>query len=85
MIGANVQSRITGNITATATLTTNIMDNGEQVLQSTLRITATVDSMVTCNNISGDIGSIEFSISGTLCTYMYMYMYSADHKQFTCM
>lgn len=54
-----------GNITATATLTNNTIDNGDRVLQSTLRITATMASTVTCSGTGGGTGSIEFSISGT--------------------
>ena len=64
-LGVDVPSMINGRITATATLTRNVIDNGEQVLVSTLRITATVDSMVTCSGTSGVAESIEFSISGT--------------------
>ena len=56
-----------GNITATATLTNNTV-NGELILESTLRITATVASTVTCSDTSGGTESIEFSISGTLRT-----------------
>ena len=63
-LGVDVLSMINGRITATARLTTNSMDNGEQVLQSTLRITATEASMVTCSGTNGDIEST-FFISGT--------------------
>ena len=70
-LGVDVPSMIDGRTTATATLTTNTMENGVRVLESTLRITATVASTVICSGTIGDSASIEFSISGTLCTYMY--------------
>ena len=65
MLDVDVPSMINGRITATATLTRNTMDNGEQVLVSTLRITATVASTVTCSGTNGVTLSIGFSISGT--------------------
>ena len=65
MIGHIVTSTdMDGNTTATATLTNNTNVNGELILQSTLRIIATVASMVTCSDINGGTESIEFSISG---------------------
>ena len=59
-----------GSITATATLTKNTDVNGERILESTLRITAVVASMVTCmRGTDGGSESIELSISGT---YLYI-------------
>ena len=71
-LGVDEPSRINGKITATARLTTaKTLDNGVRVLVSTLRITATVNSMVTCEGTNGVTLSIEFSVSGmcnsTLC------------------
>ena len=65
MLGVDVPSRINEMITATARLTNSILDNGVRVLESTLRITATVASMVTCSGTNGVSASIGFSISGT--------------------
>ena len=68
---------IDGNITASATLMNNTIDNGDRVLQSTLRITATVASTVTCSNSgTGGTESIEFSTSGT---YMYAFIILVVH------
>ena len=72
MLNVDVPSMIDGRTTATARLTNNTLDIGVRVLVSTLRITAIVASVVTCSGTSGGTESIEFSISGTLCTYMYM-------------
>ena len=72
MIGeVKTSTSMDGNITATATLTNNTNVNGDHVLESTLRITATVASTVTCSNSgTGGTGSIEFSISGTyMCAF----------------
>ena len=74
MLGAiRISTGMDGNITATATLTNITIDNGYRVLQSTLRITATVASTVTCSSSggTGGTGSIEFSISGTY-TYTFI-------------
>ena len=54
-----------GNITATATLMNNTIDNGDRILESMLRITVTVASTVRCSDTSGGTESIDFSISGT--------------------
>ena len=54
-----------GSITATAILTNITNVNGEQVLESMLRITAAVASIVTCSGTNGVTRSIRFSISGT--------------------
>ena len=74
MIGhVETSTDMDGNITATATLTNNTNVNGEHILESTLRITATMASTVTCSNSgTGGTESIEFSISGT-----YMYTFSS--------
>ena len=68
MIG-HVETRtgMDGNITATATVTNNTIVNGERILESMLRITAVVASMVTCTGTSGVTASIKFTVSGT-CT-----------------
>jgi hypothetical protein len=64
MLGAVERSPKDGNVTAT--LTNNADVNGELVLESTLRITAVVASVVTClSGVDGGTESIEFSISGT--------------------
>ena len=74
MIGAvETSTGMDGNITATATLTNNTIDNRDRVLESTLRITATVASTMRCSDTSGGTESIEFSISGT---YMYTMSFS---------
>ena len=56
-----------GSITATATVTNITNVTGELVLESTLRITATVNSTVTCTSgaAGGGTASIKFYISGT--------------------
>ena len=54
-----------GNITATAIVTNNTNVNGELILESTLRITAVVASIVTCRDLNRGPASIEFTISGT--------------------
>ena len=65
MIGHNeTGTDMDGNITATATLTNNTIDNEERVLESTLNITAVEASTVTCEGASGDPASIQFTISG---------------------
>jgi hypothetical protein len=65
MVGVDVTRMIDGKITATARLTRNTNDNGVRVLESTLRITADVASVVTCMSANGGTESIEFSVSGT--------------------
>jgi hypothetical protein len=67
-LGRDVTSMINGRITATARLTRNTNVTGVRILESTLRITAVVASLVTCRGTTGDTESIEFSVSGT---YLY--------------
>ena len=66
-LGAVLTSSMDGNITATATVTNIANITGELILESTLRITAVVASMVTCMSgaAGGGTASIEFFISGT--------------------
>ena len=73
MIGdARISTGMDRNIIAIATLTNITIDNGDHVLESTLRITGTVASTVTCSNSgTGGTESIEFSISGT---FMYTFI-----------
>ena len=56
---------VDGSITATATLTNITNVNREHILESTLHITATVASTVTCSGTNIGTTSIRFSISGT--------------------
>ena len=64
--GIETSTSMDGSITATATLTNNTNDNGELILESTLRITAIEPSTVTCSGTSGATENMtRFSISGT--------------------
>jgi hypothetical protein len=64
MLGAvETSTGMDGNITATATVTNNTNVTGVRVLESTLRITADVASVVTCTSgVDGNSESIELSI-----------------------
>ena len=69
MIGdVETSTGMDGSITATAIVTNNTNVNGERILESTLRITATVASTVTCRDPNGGPASIEFTVSGIYCT-----------------
>ena len=74
MLGENRTSMIDGNVTALAILARNTNDNGVLMVESTLRIVATVSSEVTCGVTNREDVSSSFSISGNkliiiiLCT-----------------
>ena len=74
MPGENRTSMIDGNVTALAILARNTNDNGVLMVESTLRIVATVPSEVTCGVTNREDVSSSFSISGNkliiiiLCT-----------------
>jgi hypothetical protein len=65
MVGDNETSMINGSTTATAVLTRNAIVNGVLVLESMLRITADMASMVTCSGTNNGTESINFFVSGT--------------------
>ena len=66
-LGTVSTSYMNGIITATATVTNNANVAGELVLESTLRITAVMNSTMTCTSgVDGHTASIRFSISGIL-------------------
>ena len=62
--GENRTSMIDGNVTALAILIRNTDDNGVLMVESTLRIIATVPSRVTCGVTDRDDTSSTFSVSG---------------------
>ena len=66
MLGANRTRKIDGNVTAFAVLTRNTNDSGVLMVESTLRIVATVPSEVTCEVNNGDRVSSSFFVSGIL-------------------